>query len=202
MKPIRWILIFALGALSLSCAAGGTYPISLKYQPAGTFPSLSQKVGSTMGIAPFKDLRSDTQFVGLSMPVSGRFSYFKCDPSLEKTLQDSLFRVLPPYGVKPVALSFWDVRPESLKALETDSALMIEVKKFWIEGKSSVFHTNVRTSVVLLIHLGVKQEGRVYTRNVEVEREAVTNGLSPDKAEEILNQVLAEIFDSYFSNPY
>jgi len=79
---------------------------------------------------------------------------------------------------------------------------MIEIKKFWIEGKSSVFHTNVRTSVALLIHLGVRQDGKVYTRNVEVEREVTTYGLSPDKAEEILNQVLTEIFDSYFSNPY
>jgi len=202
MKVIRWILILALGAWIMSCARGGTYPVLLKYQPVGTFPSVSQKVGSALGISPFKDLRADTLYVGLHMPFTGRFSYFKSEPSLERTLQESLFRVLPPYGVKPVALSSWDGKPESLKTLETDSVLTIEIRKFWIEGKSSIFHTNVRTSVALFIHLGVKQDGRVYTRNVEVEREAITYGLSPDKAEEILNQVLAEIFDSYFSNPY
>jgi len=103
MKAIRWVLILALGILSLSCAGGGTYPVSLKYQPVGTFPSLSQKVGSTLGISSIKDLRPDTLYVGLNMPSSGRFSYFKSDPPLERTLQESLFRVLPPYGVKPVA---------------------------------------------------------------------------------------------------
>jgi hypothetical protein len=186
----------------MSCARGGTYPVFLKYQPVGTFPALAQKVGSTLGISPFKDLRPDTLYVGLNMPFAGRFSYFKSEPSLEKTIQESLLRFLPPYGVKPVVLSAWDGKPESLKTLETDSALTVEIKKFWLEGKSSVFHTNVRTSIGFLIHLGVKQDGKVYTRNVEVEREMITYGLSPDKAQDTLNQVLTEVFDSYFSNPY
>jgi hypothetical protein len=141
-------------------------------------------------------------YVGLYMPFAGRFSYFKSDPSLEKAMEESLFRVLPPYGVKPVAIPAWDGRPDSLKALETDSVLMVEIKKFWIEGKSSISHTNVRTSVGLLIHLGVKQQGKVYTRNVEMEREMTTYGLSADKAQETLNQIMTEVFDSYFSNPY
>ena len=202
MKASRWILVLALSALIMSCARGGTYPVFLKYQPVGTFPSLSQKVGSSLGISPFKDLRPDALYVGLYMPFTGRFSYFRSEPSLEKTIQESLLRVLPPYGVKPVILPAWDGKPESLKELETDSVLTFEIKKFWIEGKSTLSHTNVRTSVGFLIHLGVKQDGKVYTRNVEVEREMITYGLSPDKAQETLNQVLAEIFDSYFSNPY
>jgi hypothetical protein len=88
MKARRWILILALGTLIMSCARGGTYPVFLKYQPVGTFPSLSQKVGSTLGISPFKDLRPDALYVGLYMPFTGRFSYFKSEPSLEKTIQE------------------------------------------------------------------------------------------------------------------
>src|SRR5512134_760747 len=107
MKASRWVLVLAFSALVMSCARGGTYPVFLKYQPVGTFPSLSQKVGSTLGISPFKDLRPDALYVGLYMPFAGRFSYFKSEPSPEKTIQESLFRILPPYGVKPVVLPAW-----------------------------------------------------------------------------------------------
>jgi uncharacterized lipoprotein YajG len=79
---------------------------------------------------------------------------------------------------------------------------MIEIMRFWIEGKASLFRTNVKTSIHLVIHLGVKKEGKVFTKNVEVEKEATLPRLTPEEMEKTLNGILTDIFDSFFSNPY
>jgi len=79
---------------------------------------------------------------------------------------------------------------------------MIEIKRFWIEGSASLFRTNVKTSIHLVIHLGVKKEGKVFTKNVEVEKEATLPRITPEGVERTLNDILAEIFNPFFSNPY
>ena len=203
MKCYRWYLVLFLSFLIWSCARGGTYPLLLRYQPVQTFPNLQQKVGAMLGLAPFKDQRPDTLHIGFSSPYAGRSTYFKSEPlPIEKEIQASLAHILLPYGIKTVAIPPWDGKPESLKMTEIDSVLLIEIQKFWIEGKASIIQTNVRTSVGLLLHLGVRKEGKVYTRKLESEREMAIYSLTPEKAEEILNKMLAEILDSYFSNPY
>jgi len=161
------------------------------------------KMGSTLGMAPFKDERADTLYVGVHTNLQGDSSHFKSDPfPLEKAIRESLSGVLPRYGVKTISISSWDGKPESLKNMETDSALMIEIRRFWTEGKASAFRTTVKTTVQLVIHLGVKKEGRVFTRNVEVEKEMTVARSTPERVEAIVNQILTDIFDSYFSNPY
>jgi hypothetical protein len=79
---------------------------------------------------------------------------------------------------------------------------MIEIKRFWTEGKASPFKTDVRTMIRFVIHLGVKKEGKVFTRNVEVEKEIAVARSTPQKVEAIMNQILTDTFDSYFSDPY
>jgi hypothetical protein len=48
----------------------------------------------------------------------------------------------------------------------------------------------------------VKKEGKVFTRNMEVEKEMTVARSTPERVEMMVNQMLTEIFDSYFSNPY
>jgi hypothetical protein len=48
----------------------------------------------------------------------------------------------------------------------------------------------------------VKNEGKVYTRNVEMEKEITEARATPEKMEAMINQILADVFDAYFSNPY
>jgi hypothetical protein len=48
----------------------------------------------------------------------------------------------------------------------------------------------------------VKKEGKVFTRNVEVEKEATLARLTPERVEAMVNQALADIFDAILSNPY
>jgi hypothetical protein len=80
--------------------------------------------------------------------------------------------------------------------------LTVEIKKFWTEGNASLFGTNIRTTVQLLIHLGVKKEGRVFTRNAEVEKEITVSRSTPQRVEAIINQIITDIFDTFLSSPY
>jgi hypothetical protein len=154
-------------------------------------------------MAPFKDERPDTIYIGVHTNLQGDSSYFKNHPfPLEKAIKESLSEVLPRFGVKIIHVADWDGRPESLKNIETDSVLIIEMKRFWSEGKASTFKTRVKITVQFGIHLGVKEGGKVYTRNVEVEKEMTLVRSTPKGVEAMVNQTLTDIFDAYFSNPY
>ncbi len=203
MKTYRWLMILFLSFFIFSCAKARTYSLYLRYQPSKEFPSLQQKIGSTLGIAPFKDERPDTLYIGIHTPLQGISSYFKSDPfPLEKAIMESLVEVLSRQGVKTIPISNWDGRPESLKSLESDSILMIEIKRFWTEGRAVTFKTNVKTSIHFVIHLGVKKEGKVFTKNVTVEKEMTVFRLAPEKVEQTVNEILTDIFDAFFSDPY
>jgi len=95
-------------------------------------------------------------------------------------------------------LSTWDGEPESLRSMATDSILMIQINKFWTEGRAAPFRTTIKTSIQLVIHLGVKKEGKVFTRNVNFEREITVPRSTPKRVEEIINRMLTDIFDAYF----
>lgn len=203
MKSFRWLPILSLVFLALDCAEAGTYSLNIRYQPVKEFPSLQQKIGTTLAVAPFKDERTDTLRIGAHASFQGDFSYFRSDPfPLERAIQESLSSVFSRYGVKTIPIPSWDGEPESLKNMEADSVLMIEIKRFWTDGKGAPFKTNVKTVVQLVIHLGVKKEGKVFTRNVEAEREMTVPRSTPERVEVMINGILTEIFDNYFSNPY
>ena len=158
-------------------------------------------------MAPFKDERSDTLYIGVHTNLQGDSSYFKSHPfPLEKAIKESLSDALSRYGVKTIPIPNWDGKPESLKNMETDSVLMIEIKRFWTEGKASAFRTTMKTTVQFVIHLGVKKEGKVFTRNVEVEKEMTVARSTPEKVETMINQILDGyfrflLFQSLLSNP-
>jgi hypothetical protein len=197
------LLVLFLVILSLDCAEATTYPLSPRYQPMKEFPSLRQKLGSTIGIAPFKDERKEKAFIGAHTPLQSLIIHFESNPRpLEKALQESLMDALSRLGVTVVPVPNWDGTPESLKNIDTDSVLTIEIKKFWTEGIASLFRTNIKTTVQLVIHLGVKNEGRVFTRNAEVDKEITVSRSTPQRVEAILNQILSDIFDTFFSSPY
>jgi hypothetical protein len=203
MKWIRCLLIICLSFFVLEWAEAGTYSLNLRYQSVKAFPSLQTNIGSTLAMAPFKDERPEALYIGLHTNLQGDFSYFKNHPfPLERAIQESLSEGLARSGIKTTPISHWDGKPESLKNLETDSVMMIEIKRFWTEGKASLFGTHVKTAVKFVIHLGVKKEGKVFTRNVEVEREMTVARSTPERVEAMINQMLTDIFDSYFSNPY
>ena len=195
------ILLFII--IVVDYAEAYTYPLPLSYQPKKEFPSLQQKFGSTLGLAPFRDERLEQSYIGIHIPVRGLTTHFESSPSpLKRALQESLSAALSRSGMKVVSISDWDGTPESMKNIETDSVLMIEIKKFWTEGRASLFGTTIQTTVQLVIHLGVKHEGKVFTRKADVEKEMTVPRSTPEKVEAIINEMLTDIFDRYFSSPY
>jgi len=203
MKWLRCLLIVSLSFLVSGSAEAGTYSLNLRYQPLKDLSSLQAKIGSTLAMAPFKDERPETLYIGRHTNVEGDVSYFRSNPfSLEKAISDSLSDVLSRNGVKAIPIPSWDDKPESLKDVETDSVLMIEIKRFWTEGKASLFGTKIKTTIQFVIHLGVKKEGKIFTRNVEIEKEMTVPRSTPERVGAMMNQMLTEIFDSYLSNPY
>ncbi len=203
MKWIRWLSVICLTCFVLESAEAGTYSLNLRYQSSKDLSFLKGKIGSTLAMAPFKDERPDTLYIGRHTNVEGDVTYFRSDPfPLEKAIRDSLSDVLSRNGIKTVPVPGWDDKPESLKNMETDSVLMIEVKRFWTEGNGSLLGTKVKSGVRLVIHLGVKKEGKIFTRNVEVEKEIKVPRSTPERVETMMNQMLTEILDSYFSSPY
>ena len=200
---IQSLLALFLIIFALNCAEAKTYSLSLQYQPMKGFPSLQQKFGSTIGIAPFKDERQEKSYIGVHVPFQGLMTHFESNPfPLEKALQESLINALSRVGMKVVSVSNWDGLPESLKNIGTDSVLMIEIKKFWTEGQAGLFNTNIKTKIQLVIHLGVKNEGTVFTKNNEIESEVTVSRSTPARVEVIINQILSDIFDIFLSSPY
>ena len=203
MKWIRWLLILCLTFFVLKSAEAGTYSLNIRYQPLKNLSSLQAKIGSTLAIAPFKDERPETLYIGRHTNLEGDVTYFRSDPfPLEKAIGESLSEALSHSGIKIIPIPQWDDKTESLKNMETDSVLMIEIKRFWAEGSAFLFRTKVKTVIQLVVHLGVKKEGKIFTRNVEVEKEITVPRSTPERVETMMNQMLTEIFDSYFSNPY
>lgn len=203
MKWIRWLLIICLTFFVLESAEAGTYSLSIRYQVSKDLSSLRAKIGSTLAMAPFKDVRPDTLYIGRHTNVDGDVTHFRSYPfPLERAIGESLSEALSRYGIKTIPIPSWDDKPESLKNMETDSVLMIEVKRFWTEGNGSLFGTNVKAGVQLVIYLGVKKEGKIFTRNVDVEKEMKVPRSTAERVEIMMNEMLTQIFDSYFSNPY
>ena len=200
---VHSLLILLLMIFVVDCAEAQIYSIPLRYQPRKTFPSLQQKLGSKLGIAPFKDERQEKAYIGIHFPVQGLPTRFESFPvPLERALEKSLGDGLSWLGLNIVSVSNWDGTPESLKNIDPDSVLTIEIKKFWTEGTGSLFRSHIKTTVQLAIHLGVKSEGKVFTRNVETEKEITVPRSTPERVETILSEILTDILDTFFSSPY
>jgi len=203
-KSLYRLLLPLLGLfIIINDTWGGTYSLHIYYQPLREFSSLRQKLGETVGIAPFQDRRSDKEYIAHYTSPRRVSNYFKSDPfPLEKAIRDSLSQAFPRYGVKTVSVSEWSGKQESMKNIEADSILAVEIKRFWMEGITTRAKTKMNTSVYLVIHLGVKKVGKVFTRNVFIAKERAIARLTPEEVEQTFNQILTNIFDNFLSNPY
>ena len=208
---VPWLLTPLLSLFTVGFALAETYNTNIRYQPRREFPSLRQKIGSILGVAPFKDERSDKPYIGHQTAfraVSVRRSiqtsdYFRSEPfPLEKAISDSLSEAASRSNVKTVPFPNWDREPESLKNIPADSILMIEIKSFWTEGIAAGRGTKEIASIYLRIQLGVKKEKKFFTRNVYARKESTATQMTSAEVEQILNPMLTEILDNFFSNPY
>jgi len=205
MNGRRFFLLFCLVVLATGCARGGTYALYLRYDPVKELSSLQQKLGATMGLTPFKDNRPEKSLIGVYWPLGGKPYYFTSQPfPLEKALWEAISQTLSQKGIKVVPRPEWGGDPDSLGNVETDSIMNLEIKQFWSEANASLFTPRILTRVSFVIHLGVKKEGRVFTRKVDLEKEMSFPIWEWDREQmaRTVNQVLATVFDEFFSNPY
>jgi hypothetical protein len=159
-------------------------------------------LGLTVGLAPIKDTKQGRLYVGHYL--YGRVSnHLRCEPfPLEDAIRDSLLQLLSRQGIKTVPISSWDGKEESLKDLGADSVVAIDIKRFWAEGTLVGRRTNVSTSIYLVIRLGVKKERRIFVRDMYTLKKDSTVRLTPEVAEQTINETLAELLDAFFSDPY
>ena len=71
MNICRWMIVLVLSFFISCCTRAGTYSLHLQYQPSKEFPSLQQKIGPSLGIAPIKDARPETLYIGIHTPLQG-----------------------------------------------------------------------------------------------------------------------------------
>jgi hypothetical protein len=179
-----------------------THSINIRYQSVRRLPSLQEKVGLTIGLAPANDTRHGRQYVGHYV-YRGVSTHLRCEPfPLEKAIGDSLIQLLSLYGIKTVPIPNWDGKEESLKDTGVDSILMVDIRRFWAEGAVRGRGININTSIYLIFRLGAKKENRVFRRDMYTIKDDPVDGLTPAGVEQVINQTLDEILDTFFSDPY
>jgi hypothetical protein len=213
-KYLPWLFILCLNFLTQDLASGqsnpgqGKYPrkqeicsINIRYQDARQCPSLDQNIGLTIAVAPFSDSRRGRQYIGHHMSARKKSNYFISEPfPLEKAIREFFFEAISNSGIKPVFFPSWDGKPETLKDLETDSILRIDIRRFWIEAKTVRQRTRVNTSVYFDIFLGVKKENKVFTQNMYMGKEMIDDKFTPERLEHFINQTLSNVFDDFFGS--
>jgi len=193
------LLVGLLDVLWIGSASGGIFPVHIQYQRTGAFP-LCKRVGATLGLSPVRDKRLDQEHVGRYVTPQRGASYLDCVPApLGKAIEEALSQYLSRRGVKVILGSQWDGKEESLKSIETESALMVEVERFWTEGSDAIGRPKTNTSIYLNVRLGIKREGRVVTRRIFTSKALILYPF-PERIEQMVNRTLADLFDSFLSS--
>jgi len=200
-RTLRLLLLTgSLYFLWVGSAFGKDYPVHIQYERTDTFP-LCKKIGATLALSPIRDRRLDQGHVGRYVTPQRTASYLDSIPApLGKAIEEALAQCFSRKGIKVTLGSRWDGKKESLKSVETDSVLLVEVDRFWTEETNAIGRLNTNTSIYLTIHLGIKKEDTVITRQIFTSKGMIVYPFSPDGVEEIVNRTLADIFDSFLSS--
>jgi hypothetical protein len=213
-KYLPWLLILCLNFLTQDLASGQSYrrrkkyprkqeihSINFRYQDAKQNLSLDQNIGLTIAVAPFSDSRRGRQYIGHHMSARNISSYFRSEPfPLEKAIREFFFDGLSNSGIQPIFVPRWDGKRETLKDLETDSILRINIRRFWVEAVTVGRRTRVKTSFYFGIILGVKKENRVFTQNVYIGKERLDDKFTPERLEHFINLTLSNVFYDFFGS--
>jgi hypothetical protein len=178
------------------------HSLNIHYWDVDKIPSLGQKMGATVAIAPFKDTRRNRQHIGQHLTHGRTSGYFRSEPfPLEKALQDFFVAALRNSDVKALSLSAWDGKPEGLKSLKSDCVLKVLIKRFWIQTETTAGRTRVYMWVYLDILLGVKKMDKVLTQSVYVGEETISGAeFSPQTLTNYVNQTLRNVVESFFGS--
>jgi hypothetical protein len=200
MVPTSWLvqrkvvytflIVILLGSLA-SCAKHKTYWLHLRPLPQGQ-KGVTTKL--TIGVLPFEDGRASTQKLGARVLSDGREEPIRLETSsASEDVTHILRRSLMARNIAVVALSNWDPALQNLKDLppEVDIAIAGKIETLQVEAQSSLLKTTLRYRVKLSAKLGLKAQGKVVTKTIEVRPEETVMSFDRQKVEETLNEAVA-----------
>lgn len=189
-KTIYLFLMAILLTSLVACAQHKTYWLYLRPHPGG---EQGPKTNLTIGLLPFKDARTTPDKLGARILGDGTEEPIRLSSSASEDLTNILSRSLKARNIPVVTISAWDPTPENLKDLppEVDIAIAGKIEALEVEARSSILETKLRYRVKLSAKLGLKAQGKVVTKTVEVRPEETVMLFERRKVEETLNEAVA-----------
>lgn len=190
-KAIYTFLMVILLASVVSCAKHKTYWLNLRPHAEGEKGPTTKL---TLGVLPFEDGRVSTQKLGARVLRDGREEPIRLESSsASEDLTHILRRSLKARNIPVVTISAWDPAAQNLKDLppEVDIAIAGRIEALEVEAQSSTLKTTLRYRVKLSAQLGLKAQGKVVTKNIEVRPEETVMRFERQKVEETLNEAVA-----------
>jgi hypothetical protein len=190
-KATYAFLIMILLTSLVSCAQHKTYWLHLRPHAEGE-QGVTTKL--TIGVLPFEDGRVATEKLGARVLGNGREEPIRLESSsAAEDLTHILRRSLEARNISVVTISSWDPAPQNLKDLppEVDIAIAGRIEALEVEAQSSTFKTTLRYRVKLSAKLGLKAQGKVVTKTIEVSPEETVVLFERQKVEETLNEAVA-----------
>jgi len=175
----------------VSCAKHKTYWLNLRPHAEGEQGPTTKL---TIGVLPFEDGRVFTQKLGARVLRDGREEPIRLESSsASEDLTHILRRSLKARNIPVVTISAWDPAAQNLKDLppEVDIAIAGRIEALEVEAQSSTLKTTLRYRVKLSAKLGLKAQGKVVTKNIEVRPEETVMRFERQKVEETLNEAVA-----------
>ena len=190
-KATYGFLVVILLTSLVSCAQHKTYWLHLRPHAEGE-QGVTTKL--TIGVLPFEDGRVSTEKLGVRVLGNGREEPIRLESSsAAEDLTHILRRSLEARNISVVTISSWDPAPQNLKDLppEVDIAIAGRIEALEVEAQSSTFKTTLRYRVKLSAKLGLKAQGKVVTKTIEVSPEDTVVLFERQKVEETLNEAVA-----------
>ena len=190
-KAIYTFLMVIFLASLVTCAKHKTYWLHLRPHAEGEQGPTTKL---TIGVLPFEDGRVSTEKLGARVLRDGREEPIRLESSsAAEDLTHILRRSLKARNIPVVTISSWDPAPQNLKDLppEVDIAIAGRIEALEVEAQSSTFKTTLRYKVKLSAKLGLKAQGKVVTKTIEVSPEDTVVLFERQKVEETLNEAVA-----------
>jgi hypothetical protein len=183
-------IVILLGSL-VSCAKHKTYWLHLRPHATGE-QGVTAKL--TIGVLPFEDGRVITQKLGARVLSDGREEPIRlASSSASADVTNLLRRSLKARNIPVVTISQWDPTPQNLKDLppEVDIAIAGKIEALEVTAQSTTLKSTLRYRVKLSAKLGLKAQGKVVTKSIEVRPEETVVRFERQRVEETLNEAVA-----------
>ena len=185
-----FLMVILIGSL-VTCAKHKTYWLHLRPHPTGE-QGVTMKL--TIGVVPFEDGRISTEKLGARILGDGREEPIRLESSsASEDFTHILRRSLKARNIPVVTISAWDPAPQNLKNLppEVDIAIAGKIEVLEVKAQSSTLKTTLKYRVKLSAKLGLKAQGKVVTKDIEVRPEETVMRFERQKVEETLNEAVA-----------